>query len=257
MKSIALDDREKELLLFVGTRRIGTQKTIARGVYGSADQPALDAAERAIKRLQGTYLQVFTLYGSEKYCMLMKAGTRLLGFHEEAASHLGAQALSKHYAILHFTSMRIPVFKRVTRFNTLKDLGEELFPNKNAFYSDYYYGFRGQDWWLGRMQVDFGGDARRFLVSSNEIIAEMKARPTLNELIECNLVRFTIITADQAKKESMEVALKAKPLELPWYIHVAPELLSLIGQQVLQPRGKAQAASASPLQLSLEQSSAD
>jgi hypothetical protein len=254
-----LDDQHRRTLYHIGVNRIGTRQTIAQNVFGSSDDQALAATDKVINQLKGSYLQVYPLCGTEKYCGLTNMGTRIIGFHEEAARPLGAQALSKHYAILHFTGLRTPVFRRQNRFTIQADFPElldDLLPNRKAFYTDYYLGQRKQEPWLGRIQVDLGGGTPRFVVSCAETIADMQSRPKLKEAIDCGLVRFTIVTGDQKKKESIEHALKAKPLELPYYIHVAPELLNLIGQQRPKPRLQKPDREPAAQQLSLEKSNA-
>lgn len=241
MKQVQLDEVQNRILYDIGANRILTPEASARIHFGGTDDEAVAKAKAATKPLKGTYLKVHRLYGSLEYWSLTDVSSRLFGFPEEFAKPLGPQALVGHYAKLHFTSMRVPVFTRLTRANLKADFPEcweEFLPNAKAFHSDYYTAFTEKANWVGRMQVDHGGDYARLLVTSASIVDDIKAKPELNQMRKEGCLRLTIITGDENKRNAIMQALKAKALDIQTFVYVAPELLELVGQKIVASTAK-------------------
>jgi len=227
------DDDEKTLILALRHKMI-TAEVIQRAVYDAQNQKTRLAVEAQMKRLKGPYLEAEPLIWKRRYYHPTALTARLFGAPEEAAEPLGPQALPKEYALLNHCCMRSVPLVRLTR-QRLKELFTdwELFlPKKTGFYSDFVQAMIGNRGWISRVQVDRGGDYLRFLSTCRDVLSHCRASVSIRELIEEECFRFTILTGDERKKDSLQAALDVRPLGVPTHIFVVPGLLDLIGQNL-------------------------
>jgi hypothetical protein len=230
-----LSSEDLALLKYVARYRLTTSEALSRlPVMRSGNSNPEAVVEGTLKRLREKCLAAERLTGQKKYYRLTTEAARLIGVPEEVSKPLGPQALPKAYGILDFCQIsrknERPRYLRTELQRDYPEFWKEWLPKSSSFYTDYCVDSNGREEWLSKIQVDLGGDYQRLLVTCREIVDDAKSRPGLDELIEVGCYRIALVTGEQGKKASIDQALLAKPLEVPFHVHVSAELLNLLGQ---------------------------
>lgn len=201
MNTTLLQPRDRQILDHVARYRITTPEAVHSLFFQGS---SVEASKSVLKRLNGKYLRSRPLYGHRRYYQLSSVSAGLLGQPDEATQPFGPTSLPTRFAVMQFCCMRPEgPCTRLTRDELLEnfpDLGVSAF-------GDYYLESAGASLRLGRILVDLGGDALRFVRKVRDVLARELAVPSFRSLVEEGGFVLTLLTAEETKREVIVASL--------------------------------------------------
>ena len=225
VKSIELQERDMAILEHVSRFRMSTVPILRVRFYEDKEE---DAVHSTVRRLVGGgYLASAKLKPPRRvYYHLTGKAVRMMGLPSSLGNSLGEQALPTRYSVLCFCC-------RGTYREPLLPLEfEEEFPeciDKRIPKEPYYYDNEGKAPRLSYLMIDLGADSGRIIRKCRRVFGERLKVQGFRSLIEGDAFSVTILTQQESKKRSIELARKrASDFTHPVRVEVVSEVMGMV-----------------------------